>query len=434
MSYLLPFSLVFCHDDGDQTFLQQSIIILVSILPVYPQKVIMTSSYSYFIPSFTSFYHIIYRSWRILDVSVAMTYAMISTFGKVNRSLAAAAAMLRGVHSVYPILPQERRHLRLLIASRLACSATLGAYSIHMNPENKEYLSLHAEPAWKALTLIWGSGDNDVSHRSKLNDAIDHLFLQACNNCPPSTKDDKDQSIYCTDISMPDPSLLDVFHNVREMPSTNGNATEEEEEIEPSLKRMKKEQPLTITFVTGNKKKLEEVKRILHFEEDKITLTNKKIDLPELQGNPLTIAKEKCALAAKEVGGPVITEDTSLCFNALNGLPGPYIKWFLDDCKHEGLVNMISFTEDKSGYAQTIVAYTQGPNEEISLFDGRTKGIIVPPRGSLDFGWDPIFQPDEGEGLTYAEMTKEGKDAISHRSRAFSKFRTFLEEQIKSSA
>ena len=370
-------------------------------------------------------------SWRILDVSVAMTYAMISTFGKVNRSLSAAAAMLRGVHSVYPILPQERKHLRLLIASRLACSATLGAYSIHMNPENKEYLSLHAEPAWKALTLIWGNNDKD-KHTTKLNDAIDQLFLQACKDCPPSTKDN--DIIFCTDISMPDPSVIDILHDVRKtstITTTNGDLSEEGDE--PLLKRIKKEEPLTITFVTGNKKKLEEVKRILHFEEDKIKLTNKKIDLPELQGNPLTIAKEKCALAAKEIGGPVITEDTSLCFNALNGLPGPYIKWFLDDCKHEGLVNMISFTKDKSGYAQTIVAYTPGPNEEITLFDGRTKGIIVPPRGSLDFGWDPIFQPDEGEGLTYAEMTKEGKDAISHRSRAFSQFRTFLEDQTKSS-
>ena len=59
------------------------------------------------------------------------------------------------------------------------------------------------------------------------------------------------------------------------------------------------------------------------------TLTNTKIDLPELQGEPEEISREKCRLAAEQVGGAVITEDTSLCFNALNGLPGPYIKWFL---------------------------------------------------------------------------------------------------------
>jgi len=79
-----------------------------------------------------------------------------------------------------------------------------------------------------------------------------------------------------------------------------------------------------ITFVTGNKKKLEEAKQILSSpdREAPFELTNKKIDLPELQGDPIEIAKEKCRLAANEVDGAVFTEDTSLCFNAMNGLPG----------------------------------------------------------------------------------------------------------------
>jgi hypothetical protein len=80
-----------------------------------------------------------------------------------------------------------------------------------------------------------------------------------------------------------------------------------------------------ITFVTGNKKKLEEAKQILSsaFEGNApFELTNEKIDLPELQGDPIEIAKEKCRLAAEKVDGAVFTEDTSLCFNALNGLPG----------------------------------------------------------------------------------------------------------------
>lgn len=81
----------------------------------------------------------------------------------------------------------------------------------------------------------------------------------------------------------------------------------------------------TITFVTGNAKKLEEVKiymaKSCNGDADALPfiLTNQKIDLPELQGEPDEISKEKCRLAAERVGGPVITEDTSLCFNALNG-------------------------------------------------------------------------------------------------------------------
>ena len=69
-------------------------------------------------------------------------------------------------------------------------------------------------------------------------------------------------------------------------------------------------------------------------------------------------------------------------------------------------------------------------DEEPILFDGRTEGKIVRPRGSLAFGWDPIFEPDEANGLPYAEMTKEGKDSISHRSRAMAKLRDYLSKEL----
>jgi len=196
-------------------------------------------------------------------------------------------------------------------------------------------------------------------------------------------------------------------------------------------------QKKVLTFVTGNKKKLEEVQAILSTSGDGTTgkskiafgITNKKIDLPELQGeDPVEVAIEKCKLAAEEVQGPVFTEDTSLCFNALNGMPGLYIKWFLQKCGHVGLNSMLDGFNDRSAYAQTIVAFTMGVGEEIHVFDGRTDGNIVAARGPLDFGWDPIFEPFEGGGKTYAEMSKEDKNKISHRGRSFGKFKTFLEE------
>jgi inosine triphosphate pyrophosphatase len=194
----------------------------------------------------------------------------------------------------------------------------------------------------------------------------------------------------------------------------------------PNFKRRKVAKPV-VTFVTGNKKKLEEIKQILASGgEVPFELVNKKIDLPELQGEAFEIAKEKCKLAAQEVNGPVFTEDTSLCFNALNGMPGPYIKWFLEKCGHDGLNKMLDGFDDRTAYAQTIVAYTAGPNEDVLVFEGRTDGKIVRPRGSLDFGWDPIFEPNEGEGKTYAEMPKDAKNAISHRGRSFAKVREFL--------
>eukprot|EP00730_Choanoeca_flexa_P008869 TRINITY_DN12552_c0_g1_i1.p1 TRINITY_DN12552_c0_g1~~TRINITY_DN12552_c0_g1_i1.p1 ORF type:complete len:228 (+),score=44.46 TRINITY_DN12552_c0_g1_i1:696-1379(+) len=172
----------------------------------------------------------------------------------------------------------------------------------------------------------------------------------------------------------------------------------------------------TITFVTGNQKKLQEVKQILG-PSFPFEVTNRKVDLPELQGEPEEISKEKCRLAAKEVNGPVMVEDTSLCFNALNGLPGPYIKWFLEKTGHDGLNNLLAAYDDKSGYAQCIFAFTPGPGVEPTVFVGQTPGKIVPARGPTDFGWDPIFQPD-GYDTTYAEMDKAVKNKISHRFRS----------------
>lgn len=181
----------------------------------------------------------------------------------------------------------------------------------------------------------------------------------------------------------------------------------------------------TITFVTGNPGKLREVVRIVG---DSLPMTSHDVDLPELQGDPADISKEKCRLAADAIKGPVMVEDTSLCFNALGGMPGPYIKWFLDSCGHDGLNRMLAGFEDKSAYAQCIFSLSWGPGEEPVTFVGRTPGKIVPARGPNAFGWDPVFEPDEGGGQTYAEMDKDAKDALSHRSRALAKLKEYLLE------
>ncbi|KAJ8547131.1 hypothetical protein K7X08_010717 [Anisodus acutangulus] len=172
--------------------------------------------------------------------------------------------------------------------------------------------------------------------------------------------------------------------------------------------------PRLVTFVTGNAKKLEEVRAILG---QSIPFQSLKIDLPELQGEPEDISKEKARIAAKEVNGPVLVEDTCLCFNALKGLPGPYIKWFLQKIGHEGLNNLLMAYEDKTAYAMCVFSLALGPNTEPMTFVGKTLGRIVPARGPNDFGWDPIFQP-HGYDQTYAEMPKEEKNKISHRGKA----------------
>lgn len=74
-----------------------------------------------------------------------------------------------------------------------------------------------------------------------------------------------------------------------------------------------------------------------------------------------------------------------------------------------------------------------GPDSEPLVFVGRTAGHVVPARGPLDFGWDPIFQP-EGYSTTYAEMDKATKNTISHRYRALDKLRSHLLAQCEAHA
>ena len=119
----------------------------------------------------------------------------------------------------------------------------------------------------------------------------------------------------------------------------------------------------TLTFITSNKKKLEEVIQILG-PNFPYTIQALDLDLPELQGEPEFIVSEKCRLASLKVDGPVLVEDTSLCFNALGGMPGPYIKWFLDKTGLDGLNKLLLGYEDKTAYAQTIFAYTDGKTKD----------------------------------------------------------------------
>ena len=105
--------------------------------------------------------------------------------------------------------------------------------------------------------------------------------------------------------------------------------------------------------------------------------------------------------AAELVNGPVMTEDVALCFDALQDLPGPYIKHFLTALGPTGLRKLLAgFPENEHGAtAVCTFALSLGPGEEVILFEGKTRGRIVEPRGPQDFGWDCAFEA-EGTGKT----------------------------------
>ncbi|KAJ7026704.1 inosine triphosphate pyrophosphatase-like protein [Mycena alexandri] len=178
-------------------------------------------------------------------------------------------------------------------------------------------------------------------------------------------------------------------------------------------------------FVTGNANKLKEVKAILSAGGNPIEIASRALDIPEIQGSTQEVAIDKCRRAAELLGGPCITEDTALCFEALKGLPGPYIKYFLADLGHEGLNSLLVGFPTKAAWALCTFAYSAGPGSDPILFEGRTDGSIVRARGPGVFGWDAVFEP-AGTGLTYAEMPADQKNKLSHRYKALEKLREYL--------
>ena len=129
--------------------------------------------------------------------------------------------------------------------------------------------------------------------------------------------------------------------------------------------------------------------------------------------------------ASALINGPALTEDVSLCFNAMKGLPGPYIKDFLTTLGREGLHAMLKGFNDKSAYAMCTFAFCESPTAEPITFVGKCHGKIVPPSGDNAFGWDPVFQPD-GYKQTFAEMPLAEKNKISHRGNALKLVKRFL--------
>lgn len=172
-----------------------------------------------------------------------------------------------------------------------------------------------------------------------------------------------------------------------------------------------------LTFVTGNQSKYEEAKQIIP------DLLQKDIDLLEIQGvDPKPIITHKLEEAKKVLSGNFIVEDTSLYLDALSGLPGPQIKWFMKTIGNDGLVKIANSFGNTKATAKVVIGYSK-ENGDIEFFEGAMDGEIVSPRGENGFGWDPIFQPN-GSTKTLAEMNMEEKNQISSRKIAFQKLKS----------
>lgn len=166
-------------------------------------------------------------------------------------------------------------------------------------------------------------------------------------------------------------------------------------------------------LVSGNRSKIAEARLALERDLEAV-----EVDLPEIQSlDYLEVVRAKADEAWRRLGRPLVVEEAGLDLAALNGFPGPLVKWMLQAVGAEGLARTAHALGDHRASARCFLLYKDGDQEVIA--EGRTEGtLVLPPRGAHGFGWDPVFLPD-GAASTFAELTGSEKSAVSHRGKAW---------------
>ncbi|MGC8850462.1 MAG: XTP/dITP diphosphatase [Candidatus Bathyarchaeia archaeon] len=174
-------------------------------------------------------------------------------------------------------------------------------------------------------------------------------------------------------------------------------------------------------FATTNKGKLREISIILG--EYNVEVEAVEAEKIEIQDDDISRIAEYAALnLAERLGYPVAVEDSGLHISALNGFPGPYSSYVYRRIGLKGVLKLLEGVEDRRGFFESVVAYAE-PDGMVRSFKGMVWGrISLEARGTGGFGFDPIFIPEDGDGRTFAEMTLEEKNRLSHRGRALRNF------------
>lgn len=189
---------------------------------------------------------------------------------------------------------------------------------------------------------------------------------------------------------------------------------------------------MEIIFATHNKNKLKEVQSLVPQSMKVISLDdlNMTTEIPETGHTLADNALIKARTIFKLYKKPVIADDTGLDVEALNGAPGVYSARYAGEPSNAEnnmnlLLHNLQTTTNRAAHFKTIIAYIDSDGKE-QLFEGRVDGTIIDDkRGDKGFGYDPIFVP-EGSDKTFAEMSSEEKNGISHRARALKTFSDFI--------
>ena len=181
---------------------------------------------------------------------------------------------------------------------------------------------------------------------------------------------------------------------------------------------------MRLCFASNNAHKLAEIRPLLPTVE-LLSLADIGCheELPETQPTLEGNARQKAQYVWDHYGVACFADDTGLEVNALNGAPGVYSARYAGLAREAAanvakLLQELGTEPDRRARFRTVISLVLGP-AAAHEFSGEVLGTIAAaPIGRGNFGYDPIFVPDEGDGRTFAEMTLAEKNLLSHRARA----------------
>jgi len=195
---------------------------------------------------------------------------------------------------------------------------------------------------------------------------------------------------------------------------------------------------MTICFATNNLHKLEEVKHKvapLSINISSLSDIGCAEELPETQDTIPGNSLQKAMYVFTHYGIACFADDTGLEVDALNGAPGVYSARYAGPQRSSAdniglLLNNLKGRKDRGAQFRTVITLV-GLQSEPLIFEGVVRGeISATLRGNSGFGYDPVFVPN-GHNRTFAEMTLDEKNRLSHRALAVSKLITFLSQNSR---